>query len=329
MKPRRVSCVRAAWGASTMCMEHSSVSGKQILCVQQWSQVDIGRGSLYSTRMRSEQERAGMKLFLPSSVPHGRERGPPDTHLMSQRGFNRAAQSQFISSTQPNPSILGWAPGPSSACKHTVSAWHEINTVGAHERTLANTHVVGLQHSLFQTIYKLPGMHSGTWCFVHQLPYWGGLENSSSSRIKSTKWHLKITAKECSQCWCLVCLQLQLRAERPYKAAQKGGCSRKLWLSGHFAEFLKTNLDFWFQCKNTCWLYSFLRNCTTVRNTPKLQTAQGENCVSFATCLILKPQRFCMWVCKSTIHFNNSWSTGTQVGVISLISSILEPWEKV
>lgn len=90
-----------------MCMEHSSVSGKQILCVQQWSQVDIGRGSLYSTRMRSEQERAGMKLFLPSSVPHGRERGPPDMHLMSQRGFNRAAQSQFISSTQPNPSILG------------------------------------------------------------------------------------------------------------------------------------------------------------------------------------------------------------------------------
>lgn len=136
-------------------------------------------------------------------------------------------------------------------CKHTVSAWHEINTVAAHEHALATTHVVGLQNSVFQTIYKLLGMDSGTWCFVQQLPYWGGLENSSS-RIKSREWHLKITAKECSQCWCLVCLQPQLRAERPYKAAEKGGCSRKLWLSGHFAEFLQS-LDFWFQCKSTCW----------------------------------------------------------------------------
>lgn len=109
-------------------------------------------------------------------------------------------------------------------------------------------------------------------------PYWWGLENSSSSsRIKSTEWHLKITAKECSQCWCLVCLQLQLRAERPYKAAEKGGCSRKLWLSGHFAVFLKSSLDFWFQCKNTCWPYSFPRNCTRVWNTPKLQATQGKS----------------------------------------------------
>lgn len=145
--------------------------------------------------------------------------------------------------------------------------------------SMLNTHVVGSQRSLFQTIYELLGIHSGIWCFGHQLPFWGGLGNSSSSRIKSTEWHLKITAKECSQCWCLVCLQLQLRAERPYKAAGKGGCSRKLWLSGQSGVLLKSSLDFWFQCRNTSWPYAFPRNRATW-STPKLQSTQGKSAFS-------------------------------------------------